>query len=87
MKCDLGYQERFDNAIPAVRQTFVEALAAVSEDDFTKPLPVLGLIALLNESEFEDFIVGQTSAVRPCSGVGDYSPFIPRSWILVFSAR
>jgi len=56
MKCDLGYQERFDNAIPAVRQTFVEALAAVSEDDFTKPLPVLGLIALLNESEFEDFI-------------------------------
>lgn len=55
--CDLCYQERFDNAGQAARQTFVEALAACTEDDFTNPLPVLGLITLLSESEFEDFIV------------------------------
>ena len=54
--CDLGYQERFDNADPEARQSFVEALANFTKDDFTKPLPVLGLIALLNESEFDDFI-------------------------------
>ena len=53
--CDLGYQERFDSAGPEVRKSYVEALAACAADDFTKPLPVLGLITLLNEPEFEDF--------------------------------
>jgi len=56
LKCDFSYQERFDNAGPKTRQSFVEALAACTFDDFTNPLPVLGLITLLSESEFEDFI-------------------------------
>lgn len=56
VKCDLSYQERFDKAGPKVRQSFVEALAAITKDDLTNPLPILGLITLLNQSEFEDFI-------------------------------
>ena len=56
MMCDLGYQERFDNVGNEVRKSFVEALASCTGDDFINPLPVHGLIALLNESEFEDFI-------------------------------
>lgn len=56
LKCDLGYQERFDKAESSDREFFVRALADLNGDDFTQPLPVLGLITLLSESEFEDFI-------------------------------
>ena len=54
--CDMGYQDRFDNAGPIARKSFVEALANVTEEDFENPNPVLGLIILLNESEFDEFI-------------------------------
>ena len=54
--CDLGYQERFDSISPEVRKSYIEALAFATGDDFINNKPVLGLISLLNETEFECFI-------------------------------
>ena len=56
LMCDLGYQDRFDKSDSETRKSYVESLAACTADEFCNNKPALGLITLLNETEFEEFI-------------------------------
>jgi hypothetical protein len=56
LKCDLSIQRRFDSASEERREGFVEALALFDREDFGDPQPIVGLVTLLNHSEFEQFI-------------------------------
>ena len=55
-KCDLSIQDRFDSASEETRRTFLDALASCEGTDFDNPRPILGLVTLLNPSEFDQFI-------------------------------
>jgi len=62
--CDLAIQERFDSVDTETRKSFVEALASCNGEDFDDPRPLFGLVILLNQSEFDQFIAKITQALR-----------------------
>lgn len=54
--CDLGLQDRFDSAGEGTRKSFIEALVSCDWEDSDNPRALLGLVVLLNQSEFNQFI-------------------------------
>lgn len=60
LMCDLGLQERFDSAGEGTRKSFVDALVSCDWEDSENSQAVLGLVILLNQSEFDQFITKLT---------------------------
>ena len=54
--CDLGLQDRFDSTGEGTRKSFVDALASNDWEESENPRALLGLVVLLNQTEFDQFI-------------------------------
>ena len=84
-KCDLGIQGRFDSAGEESRRSFVEAVASCNGADFDDPSPLLGLVLLLNQSEFEQFItkIAQRAPFDHSLAWGNHTPLLQQPLRLV----